>query len=60
MDGNSEAGRFLEDQSKARVRFWIHSMVSFASSGQDIGSWSSGGGCGGDEEDDDGGCGSGF
>lgn len=59
MDGNSEAGRFLEDQSKARVRFWIHSMVSFASSGQDIGSWSSGGGCGGDEEDDGGG-GSGF
>lgn len=59
MEGNSEAERFLEDQSKARVRFWIHSMVSFASSGQDIGSWSSAGGCGGDEEDDGGG-GSGF
>lgn len=56
MDGNSEAGRFLEDQSKARVRFWIHSMVSFASSGQDIGSWSSGGG---DEEEDGGGGGGG-
>jgi len=52
MDGNSEAGRFLEDQSKERVRFWIHSIVSFASSGQDIGIWSSGGG---DEEDDGGG-----
>lgn len=36
-EGSSEGGRFLEDQSKADVRFWIQSRESFPSEGQERG-----------------------
>lgn len=43
-EGNSDGGRFREDQSKHSIRFSTQSMLRFPSSGHHIGIHSSGGG----------------
>ncbi|WVZ22843.1 hypothetical protein V8G54_001387 [Vigna mungo] len=48
MEGNSDGGRFREDQSKHSIRFSTQSMLRFPSSGHHIGKHSSGGGVGSD------------